>query len=231
MKRKAGFLVAIILALFLFMPTQANAVAGGPVVVHAAEITVEEAVMQAMALYMNYGLDQNAAFLRVQAILPQLLQQPSNVAQIVANDLITLQTNLLAQQQAAALQAQQAAALQAQQQAAALQAQQAAALQAQQQAAALQAQQQYAAALQAQQQYAAALQAQQAAALQAQQEMLRAQAAAQGTVTYIGNKNSGIFHYPFCSSVAKMANHNKVFFYGGRSEPATYYRPCKICNP
>ena len=53
-------------------------------------------------------------------------------------------------------------------------------------------------------------------------------------VTYVGNANprSRKFHHFWCSSVDQMAEHNKVFFYGGREEPISQgYVPCKKCNP
>ena len=51
-------------------------------------------------------------------------------------------------------------------------------------------------------------------------------------VTYILNKNSHKFHYPYCSSVADMAEHNKVYFSGTRDEAiGKGYEPCKRCNP
>lgn len=50
--------------------------------------------------------------------------------------------------------------------------------------------------------------------------------------TFIGNKNSMIFHLPDCSSVGKMKEKNKVYFYGSREEPvAQGYNPCGGCNP
>ena len=53
-----------------------------------------------------------------------------------------------------------------------------------------------------------------------------------GKPTYIGNANSHKFHKPSCSSVKQMADKNKVFFYGDRSEPVSQgYDPCKRCRP
>ena len=48
---------------------------------------------------------------------------------------------------------------------------------------------------------------------------------------YVGNRNSRKFHYPWCSSVSDMAEHNKITF--GSREEAVYagYAPCKKCNP
>ena len=48
---------------------------------------------------------------------------------------------------------------------------------------------------------------------------------------YIGNKNSMIFHYASCSSVAQMKESNKVKFTQRSSAIAQGYRPCKNCNP
>lgn len=53
----------------------------------AASITPAEAVQQAFALYVQSGLDTNAAFARVQGITAQLAAQPGDFAQIVQNDL------------------------------------------------------------------------------------------------------------------------------------------------
>ncbi len=53
-----------------------------------------------------------------------------------------------------------------------------------------------------------------------------------GEVTYIFNTRSMKFHYPDCSGVAKMAEHNKYEFYGTREEAiAAGYSPCGICKP
>ena len=52
-----------------------------------------------------------------------------------------------------------------------------------------------------------------------------------GPAQYIGNANSGVFHYSWCSSVSKMAPHNKVELYT-RDDAVNYgYRPCQKCNP
>lgn len=53
-----------------------------------------------------------------------------------------------------------------------------------------------------------------------------------GEATYIGNKNSMVFHLPECGSVGKMKEKNKVYFYGDREEPVSQgYGPCGNCNP
>ena len=48
--------------------------------------------------------------------------------------------------------------------------------------------------------------------------------------TYIGNKNTGKFHYPGCRAVSRMKNSNKVHFYGRDSAISRGYIPCDICN-
>lgn len=49
--------------------------------------------------------------------------------------------------------------------------------------------------------------------------------------TYVGNANSGIFHYSDCRYVARMSPGNKVY-YNSRSEAINDgYRPCQICRP
>lgn len=50
--------------------------------------------------------------------------------------------------------------------------------------------------------------------------------------TYVGNKNSMIFHLPDCISVSKMKEKNRVYFYRNRKEPISQgYNPCGGCNP
>ncbi len=50
--------------------------------------------------------------------------------------------------------------------------------------------------------------------------------------TYVGNRNTGKFHDPNCSSVGRMKESNKVFFYGGRDELISQgYGPCAVCRP
>ncbi|MBR2742877.1 MAG: DNA/RNA non-specific endonuclease [Clostridia bacterium] len=49
---------------------------------------------------------------------------------------------------------------------------------------------------------------------------------------YIANKNTGVFHYPSCPSVGKMAEKNKVYLNGTREDAiAAGYRPCGSCKP
>lgn len=53
-----------------------------------------------------------------------------------------------------------------------------------------------------------------------------------GSADYIANTNTGKFHYPWCSSVDQMAEHNKWYFNGSRDELISLgYVPCKRCNP
>ncbi len=50
--------------------------------------------------------------------------------------------------------------------------------------------------------------------------------------TYILNTNTKKFHYPDCSSVAKMSEGNKQGYSGSRDELLEQgYSPCGICNP
>ena len=48
---------------------------------------------------------------------------------------------------------------------------------------------------------------------------------------YIGNKNTGVFHYPTCSSVKKMANRNKVGLESKEEALSKGFRSCQICYP
>lgn len=49
---------------------------------------------------------------------------------------------------------------------------------------------------------------------------------------YVLNTNTGKFHYPYCSSVQDMAEHNKLYYSGSREDViAMGYVPCKRCNP
>ena len=240
MKRILKYFLPLMLILTLMAPMQTYAAVGtapAPQEV-AGTISFEDALQQALMLYMNSGLDQNTAMVRLQAILPQLIANPAAFLQIVQADLAALgilpgAVPMAAPSPAGAslIQAQQAAALQAQQQAA-IQAQQAELLRRQQEAAAIQAQQAEALRIQQEQQAELLRQQQEAAALQAQQAaFVRSVPVAGFGVTYVGNKNSGVFHYAGCSSVGAMAEHNKDYFYGDRSEPASKYRPCQRCHP
>ncbi len=49
---------------------------------------------------------------------------------------------------------------------------------------------------------------------------------------YVGNKRSGIFHYPDCEWAQKMRPYN-IIEIDDRDEAINYYhlRPCKVCRP
>ncbi len=49
--------------------------------------------------------------------------------------------------------------------------------------------------------------------------------------TYIGNSNSGIFHYSDCRWVSRMSNNHKVYFDSRDEAINAGYRPCKVCRP
>lgn len=49
--------------------------------------------------------------------------------------------------------------------------------------------------------------------------------------TYIGNSNSGKFHYSDCPTVNKMNPANKVFLNTRDEAIAAGYVPCKRCKP
>ena len=52
------------------------------------------------------------------------------------------------------------------------------------------------------------------------------------TQSYVANTNTGKFHYPYCSSVSKMSEKNKLYYEGSRDELISAgYQPCKRCNP
>lgn len=51
------------------------------------------------------------------------------------------------------------------------------------------------------------------------------------TLTYVGNKNSKIFHLTSCPSVKKMQAKNKVVFESPQFALSQGYTPCKSCNP
>ena len=49
--------------------------------------------------------------------------------------------------------------------------------------------------------------------------------------TYIGNKNTKKFHYPWCHSVDQMKEKNKVVLNSRNEAINKGYVPCKNCNP
>ena len=56
--------------------------------------------------------------------------------------------------------------------------------------------------------------------------------AVETTKTYIGNRNSHVFHRPDCDSVKDMKEKNKVVLEGTPEEIENQgFRPCQRCNP
>ena len=53
----------------------------------------------------------------------------------------------------------------------------------------------------------------------------------QREITYVLNKNTKKFHYPWCNSVDDIKAKNRQDFYGSRDEIPKGYVPCKKCNP
>ena len=50
--------------------------------------------------------------------------------------------------------------------------------------------------------------------------------------SYIGNKNTKKFHYPYCGSVKQMSEKNKDYMNCTRDDAiARGYISCKVCNP
>lgn len=49
--------------------------------------------------------------------------------------------------------------------------------------------------------------------------------------SYIGNKNTKKFHYPYCGSVGQMKDQNKVVLNSRKQAISQGYVPCKNCNP
>ena len=49
--------------------------------------------------------------------------------------------------------------------------------------------------------------------------------------SYVINTRSGIFHYPWCRYVAKMAAKNAQYYTGSRDNLISKYSPCKVCKP
>jgi len=49
--------------------------------------------------------------------------------------------------------------------------------------------------------------------------------------SYIGNSNTGKFHYSSCRWVSKMYDSHKVYFERRQDAVNAGYVPCKVCNP
>ena len=58
-----------------------------------------------------------------------------------------------------------------------------------------------------------------------------AKAADPQETSYIGNKNSHVFHTPDCSGVKNMNEKNKVTFESREAAVEAGYKPCSSCNP
>lgn len=49
--------------------------------------------------------------------------------------------------------------------------------------------------------------------------------------SYIGNANSGKFHYSDCRWANKISYHNRVYFNSREEAINSGYVPCKVCDP
>jgi hypothetical protein len=49
--------------------------------------------------------------------------------------------------------------------------------------------------------------------------------------SFVGSKNSNVYHYPSCTSAATIKSSNLVTFATVQEACARGYRPCKVCNP
>lgn len=49
--------------------------------------------------------------------------------------------------------------------------------------------------------------------------------------SYVGNRNSLVYHYPSCEGVAKMKDKNKVYFETKEQAESRGYHSCNICDP
>ncbi|WP_288185052.1 Ada metal-binding domain-containing protein [uncultured Sporomusa sp.] len=56
-------------------------------------------------------------------------------------------------------------------------------------------------------------------------------AAAALASSYIGNSNTGKFHYSDCRWVSKMYDSHKVYFDSRQEAVSAGYVPCKVCKP
>ena len=51
------------------------------------------------------------------------------------------------------------------------------------------------------------------------------------SATYIGNSNTGKFHFASCRWVSKMYDYHKVYFDSRDEAINAGYVPCKVCRP
>jgi LPXTG-motif cell wall-anchored protein len=49
--------------------------------------------------------------------------------------------------------------------------------------------------------------------------------------TFVGSKNSDVYHYPSCSYVDRIKPENRIYFSSPEDAIDHGYRPCKVCNP
>ena len=49
--------------------------------------------------------------------------------------------------------------------------------------------------------------------------------------TYVGSKNSDVYHYTWCHYVDRIKSGNKRYFSSSQAARAAGYRPCKVCKP
>lgn len=49
--------------------------------------------------------------------------------------------------------------------------------------------------------------------------------------SYVGNTNSGQFHYASCTWAQRIAEHHRVYFESRDEAINAGYVPCKVCKP
>ena len=49
--------------------------------------------------------------------------------------------------------------------------------------------------------------------------------------SYVGNANSGKFHYASCRWAKKISSYNRVYFNSREEAINQGYYPCKVCDP
>lgn len=52
-----------------------------------------------------------------------------------------------------------------------------------------------------------------------------------GKKAYVANKNSDLFHHPFCKWVERISEENKIFFGSSTEALDKDFDPCRICHP
>lgn len=51
------------------------------------------------------------------------------------------------------------------------------------------------------------------------------------TITYVGSKNSDVYHYTWCHYVDRIKAENKRYFSSSQAARSAGYRPCLVCKP